>query len=257
LITQGYTAGAQIGFVHRENNALIVNFLGFSTMLIPAGLPAVLHSQGDFRAQFFSGATPGQKVYADPNTGAAIGGLTVGAATWAGTGYIVAGTAGWTGTGYIVGNTLTVTSTLTGTIAQWQTITLTSTATGENNTDIGLSPGKYLTAGSGTSWTVSGNAQNVGSAGVPVALTGTSASQFTASTTSSGTLAVGGVLSGTGIIPGTTILAGTGPYSVTGQQTAFSSGTPGTINAGGAILTPWYVNSYANPGELAVISTWG
>jgi hypothetical protein len=250
------TSGAQIGFVHRANNALITSFLGFSTLLIPAGLPVAIFSQGDFWDMFPNGASPGQNVYADPITGAAIAATAAGTA-WVGTGYIAAGTVGWTGTGYIVGNTLTVSSTLTGAIAQWQSITLTSPATGETATQINLNPGTYLTAGSGTSWTVSGSPQTVGSAAVPVLLTGTSASQFTASTTGSGSLAVGSVLNGVGVTEGSTILAGSGPYSVTGQQAVFSSGSPGAMGAGGSILTAWKVNSYANPGENALISTWG
>ena len=114
----------------------------------------------------------------------------------------------------------------------------------------------YLTAGGGSSWTVSAPG-NVGSPQNPIPLVATSATQFTVSSTTSGSLGVGSILSAVGLQAPTTILAGVGPYSVTGQQTVFSSGSPGAVNAGNAILTPWKVNSFANPGEDAVISSWG
>ncbi len=256
LVTQGYTAGAQIAFVGRHLQAIITAFLGFNTQVIPAGLAVQLYSQGDFWDQFLSGCTPGQTVFADPNTGAAVGLLAAGTA-YLGTGYFVAGAAAWAGTGFIVGNTLTVVSTTSGSIAQWQSITLGAIPAGQTATDLNLNQGMYLTAGGGSSWTTSGSPQNVGSPSAPVALIGTGATQFTVSSTTSGTLAVGSNLTAVGLTPGTTILAGAGPYSVTGQQTLFSSGSPGTVNAGANIATPWKVNSYANPGEDAVTSTWG
>lgn len=256
LVTDGYTAGAQIGFTAAHEQALITNFLGFNSYVLPQGYATSAYSQGDFWAQFFNGASPGQTVYAEPILGYPVAATSAGTA-FSGTGYITAGAQAWTGTGYIVGNTLTVTSTISGAIAQWQSITLTSPNLGSNAIQIGLNPGAYLTAGAGSTWTISGASSNVGSAAYPVNLTGTSASVFTVSTTTSGAVAIGSVLSGVGVIPGTTVLSGAGPYNVTGQQTVFSSGSPGALSLGAIVATPWIVNSFANPGELAAISTWG
>ena len=256
LLTQGYTAGAQIAFVPRQNNAIITPFLGFATLSIPAGLPVTLFSQGEFWDQFVGGATPGQNVYADPITGAGISALSAGTA-FVGTGYFVAGSQAWAGTGYIVGNTLTVVSTTSGAIAALQSITLAAPPVGNNAVNLGLNPGMYLVSGGGSSWVTSGGAQNVGSAAQPVSLIGTSATQFTVSSTTSGSLGVGSILSAVGLQAPTTIIGGAGPYSVTGQQTVFSSGSPGAVNAGNAILTQFKVNSFCNPGEDAIISSWG
>lgn len=71
-VSQSYIVGYQIGFLHRENNAVITNFLGEATLLVPNGFPITLCSQGDFWAKFAAGATPGQLVAADPDTGAPI-----------------------------------------------------------------------------------------------------------------------------------------------------------------------------------------
>lgn len=54
----------QIGFVNRDMNALITAWLGASSMIIPAGLPVTLLTQGDFWDKFAGGAVMGQKVYA-------------------------------------------------------------------------------------------------------------------------------------------------------------------------------------------------
>jgi hypothetical protein len=62
---QGNVAPA--GFVHREQQALITNFLGEASNLIPQGFPVVLHNQGDFWAVNNGPAASkiGDAVYAD------------------------------------------------------------------------------------------------------------------------------------------------------------------------------------------------
>lgn len=57
-------ATAKIGFVHRENNAIIVPFLSEAALYIESGLIATLMSQGSFWADFPLGAAVGQKVFA-------------------------------------------------------------------------------------------------------------------------------------------------------------------------------------------------
>ena len=56
---------AQVGFVHREMQALITVWLGQSSMVVPSGLPITLFEQGDFWGKFAGGAAVGQKVYAN------------------------------------------------------------------------------------------------------------------------------------------------------------------------------------------------
>lgn len=55
---------AKIGFVHREQQGLITNFLAPTTQIIHAGREVTLMDQGSFWAKFAAGATVGQKVFA-------------------------------------------------------------------------------------------------------------------------------------------------------------------------------------------------
>lgn len=88
-VSQSEVAGFQVAFVGRApNQAVITAFLAPSTYLINAGFPVTLHSQGDFWTVFAGGATPGQQVYADPATGAAIAGAPGGINAASGTGAV-------------------------------------------------------------------------------------------------------------------------------------------------------------------------
>lgn len=62
-------SGAPTGFVHREQQALITEWLGETSMLVPEGLPITLHNEGDFWVKTLTVATIGQKVYASLTTG--------------------------------------------------------------------------------------------------------------------------------------------------------------------------------------------
>lgn len=62
-------AGAPTGFIHRDMQALIVNWLASASMNIPAGQPVTLMSAGDFWAQTLTVATIGQKVFASNTDG--------------------------------------------------------------------------------------------------------------------------------------------------------------------------------------------
>lgn len=72
-VSQSFIDGL-LGFLHRETNAVITEFLGESTYVVNKGLPVALFDQGDFWAKFDAGATPGQRVWADPSNGKAIAG---------------------------------------------------------------------------------------------------------------------------------------------------------------------------------------
>jgi hypothetical protein len=64
----------RLGFVHRDQPAIITPFLGASTLLVPSGLEIVLHDGGDFWARFAGGAAIGQKVFASNADGSAVAG---------------------------------------------------------------------------------------------------------------------------------------------------------------------------------------
>lgn len=62
-------SGVPTGFVHRDMQALITNWLGAQSMVIPQGQPVTLHKAGDFWARTATAATVGQKVFASNTDG--------------------------------------------------------------------------------------------------------------------------------------------------------------------------------------------
>lgn len=77
-VTNAYPGGAgvvaRLGFVHRNQPAVITAWLGEATMLVNPGLEITLFDMGDFWARFAAGATPGQKVFANYADGTAVAG---------------------------------------------------------------------------------------------------------------------------------------------------------------------------------------
>src|ERR1035441_957803 len=122
IASNTYQLNSSGGFVHRENNGLITQFLGFNTLTVLPGNMITLMAQGDYFAAFAAAATVGQKVYADPVTGALSAGATGGGVTANSTAASVANT-----------GVLTVGATLTGTLAA-----------GQGVTGVGLPPGSYI-----------------------------------------------------------------------------------------------------------------
>ena len=84
-VSNYFQLGSVPGFVHREGQAVITNFLGVSTLTILGGMEVTLMAQGDFWGIFTAGATPGQKVYFDPLYGALSGNATGNSVTGANT----------------------------------------------------------------------------------------------------------------------------------------------------------------------------
>lgn len=69
LVTNVFTAGMRVGFVHRNNQAVVP--LGqAASMLIPAGREIALFTDGDFYAVAPAAVAPGDAVYALEETGA-------------------------------------------------------------------------------------------------------------------------------------------------------------------------------------------
>jgi hypothetical protein len=67
----GTATKAPSGFVHREQQALIQNYLAEASMNIPVGFPVTLHNEGDFwaRLEGANAATIGAAIYADYSDG--------------------------------------------------------------------------------------------------------------------------------------------------------------------------------------------
>lgn len=130
-LSQSLVEGSQIGFLHRENNAVITAFLGEAVYLVNEGLPVTLHDQGDFWGKFDAGATPGQLVYADPGNGKLIAGGATAPALDSFTGSVGFGgtaTQGADFTAAVTTNVLTI-SALTGWVEAGDSITSASLGT--------------------------------------------------------------------------------------------------------------------------------
>lgn len=62
--------GTPNGFISRRgNHAVITQWLGKASMLIPAGMNITLHSQGEFWVRTSTAATIGQKIFASTTDG--------------------------------------------------------------------------------------------------------------------------------------------------------------------------------------------
>lgn len=237
--SQTFVSGYLIGFLRRGNNAIITQFLGEAVYSVDRGLVLDIFDQGDFWALFDAGATPGQRVWADPSTGKPIAGGATAPTLDAFTAVL-----GGSGTIAITANVATVTlaagwidagSTLTS--ATLGTVTLGARLTG-------------VAGGAGTFTQVHANF---------VAEAYTAANDhMTVTAVSSGALAAGDEVSspataGTQIVSQVSGSAGsTGVYVVSISQ--YHASASFTDNA---VATPWFVNSVAANGEIAKISTWG
>jgi hypothetical protein len=237
-----YGAGAPSGFVLRDQQAIITEYLAETTLTMYPGAPITLFAAGGFWVvnAGASSTAVGQAAYAQNSTGAVqFGSNFTGASV---TGSIAANVV----TGSIAGETLTVTAVTTGVLTIGQTISGTGVTAGTQITGFGTGTG-----GTGT-YTVNA-AQTVSS----TTITG-SGGTLTVSAVGSGALALGDALSGSGITAGTAITdfltgtGGNGTYAVNIGQT-FASGT---ITVATGTQTKWVAASVAAPGELVKMTTW-
>lgn len=234
---------APTGFVHRDQQALITQFLAEASNVIPEGFPVTLFVAGDFWDELQAGTAllPNSVTYARFSDGALVGSLPTGAS--------VTASSGATYTGVLADGVLTA-SAVTGLISIGDTIA-----------------GAGVTAGQTILSQTSGTA---GGAGVYQ----TSGVQTVASETmtcfgdvldvtaiGSGVLTVGDAISGTGIPTGATIQSqvsgatgGVGVYTMDIPATAYAASTTVTVVAG--ILTNWVAKTAAAIGQLVKISTW-
>lgn len=89
LATNTKVANGLIGFVRRDNTALLNEYLAESSLIIPKGFIVTLYDGGDFWARFAGGANIGQKVFANTANGSVVAADTA-PADYEETGFIVA-----------------------------------------------------------------------------------------------------------------------------------------------------------------------
>ena len=241
----GTATKAPQGFVHREQQALIQQYLAESGMNIPQGFPVVLHNEGDFWAKLAgdNAATIGAAIYADYSNGDVC-------AVAAPAGASVTASIGATFTATGTGTSLVVTS-VTGRISIGDKIA-----------------GTGVTAGTTIAAQVSGTAGGAGTYTTSAATTAAAATVTAFGTVlnvtavGSGVLEVGDAVSGTGIPSGAVVASqvsgtagGVGIYTLDTTATAYAAST--TVTAVGGVLTAFKAQSAAAVGELVKISTWG
>lgn len=266
IASQYYQPSSFAGFVHREGQAIITTFLGVASMLIVGGDPVTLMDQGEFWGLFNSGATPGQKVYFNPQTGA----LTAAAS------------------GGTVGGTITTASIAAGNPAVMTVTTITGTplTVGTVITGVGVPPGTYIASfGTGSGGAGTYNLANVDGTTIPTVASGLSyagiqetnyyvASVVTADATFTASLAQPAAGTAYGILTVTAVAAGVlvpGQYlSATGggglpasantvilQQLTGTTGNTGTYLTTNVSYTVTSTNTFVGTqGKLGKISSW-
>lgn len=207
----GTNGAAPTGFVHRDQQALIENYLQSYSSLIPAGFPVTLHNQGDFWALVTgsTAATIGAQVYANNATGdVSFGSAPTGASVTASMGSTSTGAIGstFTASAGTPANQLVVTS-VTGLISIGDTLNGTGITAG---TTI-LSQVSGTTGGAGTYLLSATNTTS--------AATVTSFGNVLKTSATTGLISIGDTVSGgSGFPVGATVVA----------QTAGTTGGAGT-----------------------------
>lgn len=242
--SQSFVSGWQIAFLGRNEQALITQFLGEFSLVVPQGFMVTGFDGGDFWAEFASGATAGAQVYADVTTGEPQMQTT----------NSVTGSVGFTGTASFATNVMTVVTQTAGSII----------AVGDVVTSAGVTAGTTVTA------ILSGAPGAVGSTYSLSTAPGTIATQ--AATTASavlnvtavanGGLSVGDVISGTGVTAGTSIasiLTGTGGVGTYGLLipggVPFHTASETITGPANTAATGWFVGPITLVGSgLAKIS---
>jgi hypothetical protein len=252
-VVNNFGSGPVTGFVHREQQGLITQYLQEASMLVPAGFPLTLMSGGDFIVKN-AGSTQaliGQSAYANFTNGSvrfgASGAPANGGTSTAST--IAAGTSGFTAS--IEGNVMTVTVVSSGTLYNGTQVSGTNVPSGAAiiSQILPLETGEAL-RGIGR-YALNVSEQNISSE----AMTG-AYGLLTIGGTVAGTYAVGQPVSGGGTSAGTVITdlgtgtGGAGTYIVNNTQTVSS----GAINTASDVQTKFVAMSPGLPGELVKIS---
>jgi hypothetical protein len=261
-IVNNFGSGAPSGFVHNAHQALITQYLGAATLVIPAGFMAnELFDAGDFFIANNTGnaVIPGQKVYANNSTGAAVSFAATGTPPTGGSGSAssIAPVSAVSVTGSIA-----ISTTYPSTVPA----VLNVTAVGSGTVVPGLIlSGSGVTTGTAIVAQLSGTTGGVGTYSVTIPQTVASTTitgaggTLTVGGTVTGTFAVGDTISGSGVTAGTYITAlgtgtgGAGTYIVSPSQTASST----AITAYSGTETLFYSASFGTgaTGEVIKITT--
>lgn len=230
--------GVPDGFIGRSQQALISEFTGQYSMLIPEGFPVTVINHGEFLAlnSGTAASTRGASVYADSATGLCSVGSAASVMAAAFTGAIAKNIVANTGsiaantcTAAIADTTMTVSAVGSGSaLFPGQTLTGTDVATGTTIVE-------QLTGTTGSTGTYEVSiSQTVASTTVTA-----SGGTLTVVAMTSGTIVVGQTLSGTGVTAGNTVLGrisgtgGAGTYHVSVGDAVSSQ----AITASGGTLT--------------------
>jgi hypothetical protein len=242
-------SGAPTGFVHREQQALITQYLGGYSNIVPAGFPVTLFNGGSFwvKNAGTTEATPGMKAYANNTTGVISFGLT-GAPPSAASITAAIAPAGTTSvTGSIANDVLTVTAVASGTLVPGAALAGTGVTAGTVIVS-------QLTGTAGGIGTYQTNIEEQAVASTTITAT---YGVMTVSAVASGALAVGDTVTGTGVTAATVITGlgtgtgGNGTYYVNNSQTVASE----TITAASATETKWVAMSQGAAGELVKMTS--
>lgn len=260
-----YRPNSFLGFVHREQQALITAFLGIATTLIPSGEMVTAQAQGDWWGIFTGGCSVGQKVYANPTTGALTGGATGASVT-------------------ITGSTITLTTGGLMTVAGSPSGTI---AVGQIVVAVGVPPGTYIASlGTGSGGTGTYNVANLDNTPLTAVGAGTAttfygaqetpwvcaqnvpvAASVTATLAASAGLGPYGILTvtavGSGVLAPGQFIASTGtvPVPVTSnlqilQQLTGTTGSTGTYLISNNITVGTGQTFTTSNGMKAKISSW-
>lgn len=208
-VSQSYQAGWQVGFLGRNEQALITQFLGEYTLVVPEGFMVALFDGGDFWAYFADSATALATVYADETTGAPQMQST----------NSFTGSVGFTGTASFATNVMTIVTQTAGSLIEVGDVVTSATVTG----------GTTITAIlSGTPGAVGSTYSLSTSPGTIATQAATTASDLlNISAVANGGLSVGDVISGTGVTTGTSIESfGTGTGGVGTYNLLIPGGVP-------------------------------
>lgn len=248
-VVNNFGSGPVSGFVHREQQGLIITYLAIAGMLIQPGFQMTLMTGGDFWV-LNDGATValnGMKAFASPQNGSvafAAAGTVIGGASATGSD-IAAAT--FSTTGSVSDDVLTVTVVGSGTLYPGATVANATIPSGTKIT-------RQLTGTAGGVGTYL-----LSNGGITVAAGQTITGTYGLLTigTATGVFDVGDVLTGSGISVPTTITAnvtgsgGTGGTMVVDVNTVVSSTT---ITATGWVETKWYARSSGPAGQIIKIS---
>jgi len=249
------TGGKPAGFIHREQQGLLTDWLGGTGMWVPGGFPITLHNSGGFfvRNAGSTYAQPGMRAFARGSDGAVLFGVPGSSPTGAAvTGAIVAST--FDVSGAVTGNVMTVESIGTGPVMPGATI-----ACAGIDALLGI---KVVSQLEGDPGGVGKYSLSQSELAIPsgTAIQGTygTLSVTAVDPASVAPIGVGTIITGTGVVDPTMVTAnitgsgGLGDYAVDNNTAVGSTAITGTD----AVEVNWFATSGGNPGELVKMSSW-